>query len=1809
MPFHCRNWLLILIFSIVLEKSTSTYYNPYGSAQRSQSGCNSLITSNSNVKFTASSSSEGPGTPVLNGNDVWCAGVVNADQYLKVDLGAVVWVDQVSVQGKASTAKSVTQYYVKTSTDNTNFAYILDGAGPKAFFGPLFDGNAVVTTNFSSPVQTRYILFNPREPLMAVNHLCMRVGIGICRNVPTPIDGQWTEWSNWSACSPQCLYPYGSGGAGVGIRTRSRTCTNPAPAFGGRPCSGHSSEDQYCQNNCAVQVDGNWGSWTAWSSCSKTCGSGTKSRTRKCDNPAPSGGGANCVGNPSETINCFARHCPIDGGWTQWSQWSGCSLTCGGGMRSRNRACTNPPPQHGGKPCPGNGFEQQVCNSQGCPVDGNWTNWSQWTACSVTCGDGIRSRSRSCTNPPPSNNGASCVGDGSEVGACNLGACPAVTTAPPPTTPVIVDGGFSQWTPWAVCSRSCGGGTSVRTRKCDSPPPSPGGKPCNGSTFETKDCNTQLCPVDGGWSSWSDWTVCDRNCGGGKQFRTRLCDSPSPAHGGKTCDGPNVENRTCNEQACPVDGMWSNWTYFPCSVTCGQGKQNRTRTCTNPPPSAGGADCVGNANETLDCNSGPCAIDGGWSQWTFFECKPLCGPGQRNRTRTCTNPPPSGGGADCPGLPLETLDCNNGPYPDIPLIDLVFALSATSAQSAQSYDLMKSTIKTFINKYGVNKIHYSIIVYGDSVIRVVNFNRTFNISANDLKAAIDRQPALIGGPVLKGALDEAVRVFNEIVGRPGAKKVLVVITDKNSGAPTDTLKNAVRPLEDNGVLVISVGIGDAVERSELNIISPNPMDVISARLNSNPSVLAERIMDRILRRKMPLVDIGFAINAVSIDSDFIFTLMKRIINTIIDRYGVKQVQFSVISYGSRVATRFTFDDPAQLIHEELIKAVNETNSTTGDPNLPSALDRAKFLFDNTARPNATKTFVVLTDDVAPANDSALRASAAKLRKRGVLILSVGFGARVNEIGNQMKKVVISQTDYIGVPDFTTERPVVIAETIMFKALQANIPEIDLTFALSATSVSSETTFNLMKSTVNRIVQQYGIERIRYSVIVFGPVSTTRFDFSRTFPDKDALIRTVSRLPKITGNADLAKALESAKRVFKLQQVRPHAKKVLVVIMDNKSTNSITELNKIVPVLVDKGVFVIGVGVGGSVESKELQIITEENRNIIQVGISKNPDELAKEIMAIILRTSGYAQWAEWSTCSRTCRSLGVAGTRRRTRICEIPELGCDGPREEMRECNTQNCEGCHERVSLNDTNYSASSVVQPARFARLDTSNPGASRVAWCADPQVVGGYLQIDLGETVEVYRVATKGQEEGNLHWVTSYFLSFSEDGTSFYNYTQRGQTRAFAGNTDSSSVVYNQFNATAPVRYVRFHPISFNQQPCMQASVFGCSAVLIPPTDAPQVGEQDAEQGVLIALWILAGILTFLLLLACLYYCCWHVCCGRGKKRKGLAAYKDTSTEDGYLIEEDNKAWRLPAAAMAPTVPRVKTPEDEVQEVSIEMTEDFKPSGVIQFGIETEETKGKHVTAEEVHSEIPQYSEEIGAVKSGAKMMTMSSTDTGYRSTERRKRTKSETAASIGDAGATSGDWSYRSEHRQSSAFANGGYMRSQELVSEPPEPSHIRSRAQELKRSQSADELSTSDYGMFEQRRASGQDVVRRGEMGRDGYMRMKQMSRESADVTDGGFQMGTVDVAIGGIGTPDTRRGSNQLYGMEEHEITFSGDNGGRNVYYLDNGGYRTEEWYTRGGRGSGQLGEEGFREIHVEHQPIYIETQPDSQGFRHSRII
>ncbi|XP_008832791.1 A disintegrin and metalloproteinase with thrombospondin motifs 16 [Nannospalax galili] len=60
---------------------------------------------------------------------------------------------------------------------------------------------------------------------------------------------------------------------------------------------------------------------------------------------------------------------PTHGHWSDWSPWSSCSRTCGGGVSHRDRLCTNPRPSHGGKFCEGSTRTLKLCNNQKCPQD------------------------------------------------------------------------------------------------------------------------------------------------------------------------------------------------------------------------------------------------------------------------------------------------------------------------------------------------------------------------------------------------------------------------------------------------------------------------------------------------------------------------------------------------------------------------------------------------------------------------------------------------------------------------------------------------------------------------------------------------------------------------------------------------------------------------------------------------------------------------------------------------------------------------------------------------------------------------------------------------------------------------------------------------------------------------------------------------------------------------------------------------------------------------------------------------------------------------------------------------------------------------------------------------------------------------------------------------------------------------------------------------------------------------------------------------------------------------------------------------
>jgi len=57
----------------------------------------------------------------------------------------------------------------------------------------------------------------------------------------------------------------------------------------------------------------------------------------------------------------------VIGIWTQWNKWSSCTVTCGSGSRTRSRTCSNLTQQYRGTQCTGADIHTSFCNNQLCP--------------------------------------------------------------------------------------------------------------------------------------------------------------------------------------------------------------------------------------------------------------------------------------------------------------------------------------------------------------------------------------------------------------------------------------------------------------------------------------------------------------------------------------------------------------------------------------------------------------------------------------------------------------------------------------------------------------------------------------------------------------------------------------------------------------------------------------------------------------------------------------------------------------------------------------------------------------------------------------------------------------------------------------------------------------------------------------------------------------------------------------------------------------------------------------------------------------------------------------------------------------------------------------------------------------------------------------------------------------------------------------------------------------------------------------------------------------------------------------------------
>merc|ERR1740122_875897 len=154
----------------------------------------------------------------------------------------------------------------------------------------------------------------------------------------------WGEWETQEVCTGLC------------DRSRSIAVMNNAC---GEPCNGPLTSTQTCESNCTSRRDCELWDWGPWSA--RPMSAAQKYRVRAIKT-MPANGGDSCSGDDlalEETAPCNMPGNRTDCQWADWSVWSRCSETCGGGWQMRNR-CQHPHAKNGGTPCNGTAKELQA---------------------------------------------------------------------------------------------------------------------------------------------------------------------------------------------------------------------------------------------------------------------------------------------------------------------------------------------------------------------------------------------------------------------------------------------------------------------------------------------------------------------------------------------------------------------------------------------------------------------------------------------------------------------------------------------------------------------------------------------------------------------------------------------------------------------------------------------------------------------------------------------------------------------------------------------------------------------------------------------------------------------------------------------------------------------------------------------------------------------------------------------------------------------------------------------------------------------------------------------------------------------------------------------------------------------------------------------------------------------------------------------------------------------------------------------------------------------------------------------------------
>ncbi|XP_056145668.1 thrombospondin type-1 domain-containing protein 7B [Lampris incognitus] len=432
-----------------------------------------------------------------------------------------------------------------------------------------------------------------------------------------------------------------------------------------------------CKDDCTL---------TAWSRFSECTGCGS-SRSRKRSLTGRSKKRERCLNEELYPL-VETEPCPCDGFLSQpYGNWSSCIIPsplaaealqgwrsrwevkeCGQGLRYRAVACVDQQSHlHNPTLCTDSGYMVEVCHIT-CPLDCKLSDWSAWSACSASCGSGLKVRSK-WLREKAFNGGRPCP---------KLDLKNQVYEA----VPCHSECGQYEWKtePWSICTinlvnelPACGEGVQSRKIRCVKREAEGGeASSVDDSLCDPEDMPPRAqvcslpCPEDCVVSPWGPWSNCPMPClQGTSRSRTRHV-LRLPASEVSACpelvqSEPCILNSTCFT----YQYTYSDWSTCQLSenAICGPGSRSRLLDCVRSDGKVverSVCEQLGLVNEQKLLGS--CVVNcpvncvlSDWSAWA--KCSHTCGSqGQTMRSRRILQQAHELG-RPCPAQLTQTKPC------------------------------------------------------------------------------------------------------------------------------------------------------------------------------------------------------------------------------------------------------------------------------------------------------------------------------------------------------------------------------------------------------------------------------------------------------------------------------------------------------------------------------------------------------------------------------------------------------------------------------------------------------------------------------------------------------------------------------------------------------------------------------------------------------------------------------------------------------------------------------------------------------------------------------------------------------------------------------------------------------------------------------------------------------------------------------------------------------------------------------------------------------------------------------------------------